>query len=196
MSRTHYFLICLSILITSCNGQSSPTLKLYNKDFKWTITIPEDFEKVESEQWKKMQNKGAEAIEKTYNKEIVNEATVLFVFKSGATNYLEANYQPFDEKKDGSYIENWKAVNEVLYHTFQSQMPNTKVDTTTTIEKIDNLDFQKFIMKVAYPNNMILNILMYSRLIKQKEFTVNIMYVDPKKGEQLLAAWKASKFDE
>lgn len=39
-----------------------------------------------------------------------------------------------------------------------------------------------------------MNVLMYSRLFDKKEFTVNIMYVDNKKGQLMLEAWKKSKF--
>ena len=73
-------------------------------------------------------------------------------------------------------------------------MPGIKIDTTRTVEKIDNLEFQNFKMKVIYPNQMVLNVSMYSRLFKNKEFSVNIMYVDDKKGQQMLQAWKASTF--
>ena len=62
------------------------------------------------------------------------------------------------------------------------------------IEKIDNLEFQVFKMKIEYPNKMVLNLLMYSRLFGKKEFTVNIMYVDNKKGQLMTEAWKNSKF--
>ncbi|MEN9972002.1 MAG: hypothetical protein RIS20_349 [Bacteroidota bacterium] len=50
------------------------------------------------------------------------------------------------------------------------------------------------LMKIEYPNKLVLNLLMYSRLFNKREFTVNIMYVDNKKGEQMLEAWKKSKF--
>ncbi len=35
---------------------------------------------------------------------------------------------------------------------------------------------------------------MFSRLFNKKEFSVNIMYVDAKKGAQMLDAWRNSKF--
>lgn len=196
MNRLNYYLICLTVFMQSCYGQISPKMKIYNEDFKWTITIPENFEKLSNEQWSKMQNKGAAAIEKTYDGKIINQTTILFVFKSGQTNYFESNYQPYDITTDGEYLENCNAVNEMLYETFKSQMPNIKIDTTKTVEKIDHLEFQNFKMKVEYPNKMILTILMYNRLFENKEFTVNIMYLDDKKGEQMINAWKASTFNK
>jgi len=196
MNKINYLLICLSILIQSCNGQATPKKEIYNKDFNWTITIPENFENVSTEQWAKMQNKGAEAIEKTYDEKITNRAKTIFVFKSDEMNYFESNYQPFDTIIDGNYVESCKNVNNILYETFKTQMPDIKIDTTTTLEKIDNLEFQTLKMKVEYPNKMVLNLLMYSRLFDKREFTVNIMYVDNLKGIQMLDSWKKSKFNK
>ncbi|MFY7740675.1 MAG: hypothetical protein ACOVQC_09165 [Flavobacterium sp.] len=194
MKKLIYLIVCLIVTLQSCNGQTTAKKEIYNKDFNWKITIPENFENVSAEDWTKMQNKGADAIEKTFEGEIINQSKTIFVFKSDQLNYFESNYQPFDVSIDGDYLESCKNVNEVLIETFKAQMPNAKIDTITTVEKIDNLEFQVFKMKIEYPNKMILNLLMYSRLFGKKEFTVNIMYVDNKKGQLMTEAWKNSKF--
>lgn len=194
MKKVNYFIIGLTIIFQSCLGQTSPKKEIYNKDFDWTITIPEKFDTVSAEQWAKMQNKGADVIEKTYDEKIDNRAKTIFIFKSDQLNYFESNYQPFDIATDGNYLESCKAVNEILYQTFVTQMDGIKIDTTTSTEKIDNLEFQTLKMKVTYPNNMVLNVFMFSRLFEKKEFSVNIMYVDKAKGELMLDSWKKSKF--
>jgi hypothetical protein len=194
MNRLKYFLICLTFITQICNGQTTPKKEIYNKDFNWTITIPENFENVSEDEWAKMQNKGADAIEKTYDEKVINQAKTIFVFKSDQLNYFESNYQPFDIATDGNYLESWKNVNNMLYETFKIQMPDIKIDSATTTERIDNLEFQTFKMRVEYPNKIILNILMFCRLFGKKEFSVNIMYVDNNKGQQILDAWRKSKF--
>lgn len=193
MNKLKYFLVGVTIIFQSCNGQTTPKKEIYNKDFNWTITIPENFENVSAEEWTKMQNKGADAIEKTYNEEVVNRAKTIFVFKSDQLNYFESNYQPFDPAIDGDYLESCKNVNNMMYENFVTQMPDIKIDSSSTVEKIDNLEFQTFKMKIKYPNNMVMNVLMFNRLFDKKEFTVNIMYVDDNKGEQMLDSWKISK---
>jgi len=194
MKRLHYFIICIAIISQSCKSSSSFETKFYNKDFDWSITIPKNFDTVSAVQWAKMQNKGMDAIEKTYDQKIDNQAKTIFVFTSDKLNYFESNYQPFDTATDGSFMESCKSVSEVLYQTFAAQMPGTKIDTASSIEKIDNMDFQKLTMKVSYPNNMVLNMDMYTRLFDKKQFSVNIMYVDKAKGELMLDAWKKSTF--
>jgi hypothetical protein len=194
MINKNHLLFVLTIVIQSCSGQKTTKQEIHNKDFNWTITIPENFENVISSDWTKMQNKGADAIEKTYAGEVINQSKIIFVFKSDQLNYFESNYQPFDTSVDGDYLESCKAVDEVLYETFKAQLPGIKIDTTRMVEKIDNLEFQTLKMKVEYPNKMILNVFMFSRLFDKREFTVNIMYADNLKGQKMLDSWRESKF--
>lgn len=189
-----YILLLLTATFQSCYSQKSKTNEVYNKEFKWTIVIPENFESVSSEEWLRLQNKGLDAFEETTGQEVTNQAKTLFVFKSDQLHYLEANSQPFDVAKDGSYLESCKNVNDILYQTLKSQMPDAKIEKSTYKETIDGLEFETFKVKVEYPNKMVMNILMYSRLFGKKELAINIMYVDNSKGEIMLNSWRNSKF--
>lgn len=195
MKTFTFFFIFLALTLQGCVGQSIPKREVYNKDFNWTITIPEDFENVSVKEWKKMQNRGAQAIEQTINEEVINETKTIFVFKSDQLNYFESSYETFDTSTDGDYLTACKSVIEVLYQTFMNQMPGINIDTSSTVETIDNLQFQCFKLKVLYPNQVTLNALMYCRLFDKQDLTVNIIYVDPKKGKAMLDALKKSKFN-
>ena len=181
------------LLFEGCFGQSKDN-QIYNSVFNWTITIPEGFKSVSAEQWEKMQNKGASAIEKTYGQEIVNRAKTILVFSDGPTNYFESNYQPFDEHIDGDYVTSCKGVGDILYGTFASQLPKAKIDSARSTEKIDGLVFQKFKIKITIPGKLVMYSLMYSRLFDKNEFAVNILYVDEAKGQQMINSWQTSTF--
>ncbi|WP_428225175.1 hypothetical protein [Flavobacterium sp.] len=196
MRKLISLLFVIIILCQSCKGQNNTEKKeLYNKEFKWKIAIPENFESVTEQDWLKLQNKGSDAIEKTFGEEIVNNAKTIFVFKSDKFNYFESNCQPFDMEIDGDYFESFKSVNEVLLETYKSQMPGAIIDTLTTKEKINKYDFYVSKTKITFPNKMILTTVMYSRLFDKKEFTVNIMYIDEKKGKSMIESWKNSTFE-
>lgn len=188
-------LLGLIFILQSCNSQTKIDKKeFFNKDFNWTIIIPENFEIVPSEEWMKMQNKGADAIEKSYETKVENNAKTIFAFKSDQFNYFESNYQPFDTIENGNYDESCRDVNKILYGTFESQMPNAKLDSISSKEIINGLTFNKFKTTIYFPNKMIMECLMYSRLFGKREFTVNIMTVDTTKQKVLLDAWTNSKF--
>jgi hypothetical protein len=188
-------LLILSILFQGCKGQAKTAPKeIFNKEFNWRMEIPQGFESVDAAQWMKMQNRGADAIEKTYNAKVENNAKTIFVFRSDQFNYFESNYQPFDTASDGNYLESFRAVNNLLFGTFEAQIPNAKLDSASSQEFIDGKLFQTFRVTITIPNKIRMEYLMYSRLFGTKEFTVNIMTVDKEKQKVLLNAWRNSKF--
>ncbi|WP_153800857.1 hypothetical protein [Foetidibacter luteolus] len=194
-----YFIILLLInfLLTGCKAQTKSEQKtVYNEDFKWTIIIPAGFDTVSTGTWANMQNRGEEAIEKTYNAQLENNSKTIFVFKSDQFNYFESNWQPFDTAVDGNYLESCQEVNSMLYGAFETQMPGAKFDSSTSTQVISGLTFQSFKVVITFPNGMIMNGLMYSRLFDKKEFSVNIMTVDRQKEKELLDSWLKSKFDK
>lgn len=194
MKITNYVFLCLIVLNQSCIRQTTPQKSIYSKDFNWTITIPENFESLTAEQWKKMQNKGTEAIEKTYHKKVVNQAKTIFVFQNDKFNYLQSDYRIFDILRDEDYSKTFKTEGELLYQTCNAQIPGTKIDTTYSTEKIDNLEFKKFKLTVTFPNKGVLNLFMFRRLFGNKEFTLNLFFKDELKGEKMLECWRKSKF--
>lgn len=195
MNIGKFILLFTILFVQSCQSQKSAERKIFNADFKWSITIPKNFENVTADEWSKLQNKGKIAIEDTYGEEIINNSKIIFVFKSDDLNYFESNYQSFNPS-DGDYLATCENVNQILYETFKTQMPNAKIEKRTTTEIVDQLEFQKFEMEVEYPNKMVLHLLMYSRLFDEKEFSVNIMFVDKAKGAEMLDSWKKSKFSK
>lgn len=190
----------LAVLITatflySCRAQSTPGPKvIFNEQFNWRIQIPEGFETVPAEQWMKMQNKGAGAVEKTYDVTVENRAKTIFAFRSDQFNYFESNYQPFDTAADGNYLESFRQVNNMLYGTFEAQMPQAKLDSASSQETIDGKLFQVYKITITIPGKIVIEFWMYSRLFGKREFTVNIMTVDKEKQRILLNAWRNSKF--
>ena len=96
--------------------------------------------------------------------------------------------------ENGNYDESCRDINKILYGTFESQMPNTKLDSIASKEIINGLTFNKFKTTIYFPNKMVMEFLMYSRLFGKREFTVNIMTVDKAKQKVLLDAWTKSKF--
>jgi hypothetical protein len=182
-----------AFVLCACVQYSKPQ-QFHSENFNWSITIPENFTAVGEGDWKKMQDKGTAAMENTLGEEVINEAKTIFVFKNGKFNYLEANYQPFDAA-DGDYDATRKDVNAVLFGTFQTQIPGAGIDSVTSVEQIGGLQFHVFKIKIDLPNKVTMRTSMYSRLFDQREFSVNITFVDDEMGEKMLTAWRESTFN-
>ena len=193
--RNFYLAIFIILFVVSCKGKfEAPERKIYNKDFKWSIIIPENFEVIDEEESKKLDQKGTEAIEKTYGENITDNTTQIFNFKKDNFNIFEAKRQTYDETEN--YSETNKEIGKILYTTFKTQMPEAKIDTISGFEKIDNLEFNVFKVEIIYPNKMKMTATMYSRLFGNEELAVNITYLDSTLGHSMLTAWKNSKFDK
>lgn len=191
-------LLIFSILLFSqiLFSQNATNKELFNSEFNWKITIPENFQNVNSEEQKRLQKKGEDAVEKTFGEEVINQSKNIFAFNNGKFNYFDSCYQPFDTEIDGDYITTCKAVNNILYETIKTQSPNSKIDTISSKEIIDKLEFEKFSLKAEFQNGITINMIMYSRLFDKKEFSVNIIFIDEKKGKLMLESWKNSTFSK
>jgi hypothetical protein len=198
MKKLAILFFAFSLGLVGCKSKDTvpdaPAKKLTNKDFGWTIIIPENFESVSGEDWAKIQNKGQVALEQTIDGKIDNQTKPIFIFRSDKMHYMASTYQPFDTAVDGDFLESVQMVNSILAETFVTQMPGTKIDTLSATEKIDELLFYTYSTNIHLPCNKMLSMKMYNRLFGKKEFTMTIMYVDEKKGKAMLTAWRNSKF--
>ncbi len=190
------FYLFVLIGFQSCNRptKSAPeTLKI--EAFNWSVEIPENFEPINQEEWNKTLKKGIDAIEDTIEGTVDNQAVTIFIYKNGEFNNFEANWQPFDVEVDGDYLESYSEVNEILYQTFETQMPNAKLDSISSIQKISGLEFQRFDISIDFPNGIKMKSVGFSRLFGKKEFTMNITSVDESIGKNMLDAFLNSKFE-
>ena len=194
MTKQTVVLILLLAFSTTATAQLEPGKEFSYKPFNWKIIIPKGTTVVSQQEWQRLEQKGAEAIEKTYGEKVESNATTLFVVKYDDLNYFEANQQPYDSIADPDYPAYFRSVNEVLYETFKEQIPNGTIDTASSEELIAGLLFQKFRISISMPNNIVIRLFMFSRPFGDKEFTVNIMYVDEEKGIRMMSAWKKSTF--
>jgi hypothetical protein len=186
--------VCI-ILLTSCHAKPKAAPgEYYSKEFNWRVTIPAGFEVVPDTTWSRMQNKGAAAMEQTVGGKVENRAKTIFVFRQDKFDYFESNCQPYDHTKWKDYLEESKTVGDILYQTFMTQIPNASIDSSYTTEAIGGLGFHLFSMDIHIDPQATLHMRMYSRLFEAKEFSVNILYVDPNKGKPMLDAWRKSSF--
>ena len=194
LMKSLLFLFCLATGVQFCTAQTTHKKEFYSTAFNWSITIPENFVPIDSAEMARLESKGAAVMDKANNTKVENHATLLFSVKTDQMNHFDCSYQPFNPAVDGDYLQTKQAINNMLYKTLTTQLQGVKVDTTMRIEKISNLEFNAFITTVTYPSKMVLHSLMYYRLFGKREFSLNIVYKEEEKGQQMLNAWKSSKF--
>ncbi len=179
-----------------CAAQSDADVRTHFYDmFGWTVTIPEEFDSVGKEEWERLQTRGMNALENTIGEELTVRPEVVFIFRKGQFNYFEANALPYEEIVDGDYLSGLQDVKKALCKTFQNQIPGVKLDSISSVETIDSLEFQKFILSIEFPNGLSMMFFHYCRLFGKVQLTANIVYIDERAGEKMLEAMKQSRFD-
>ena len=116
------------------------------------------------------------------------------MYRKDESNYMDANTQPFDPAIDGDYISSCKAINEIVYETFEQQMHGLPMDSSATTLTVDGVEFQQFTISIDLPGNNKMTTHIYSHLFDTTELSLNILYVDPEMGTAMIDAFKNSKF--
>jgi hypothetical protein len=188
-------IIAFGVLIAiSCSFQRKTT-EFYDKQFKWKIAVPANFEQMSDAQIQNHTIAGSNAISKTTGTEFENQGEIICIFQNTVKNTFTASYKSFDIKTDGSLSEICQNTKELICETYLAQLKSLKIDTSSSMEIIDSLAFNVVKIITHLPNQKTSTMLFYERIFNDKLFSFNIIYVDEKIGAEITEAWKKSKFN-
>lgn len=165
------------------------------EEIGWTIAIPDGWEVVDREKSQDMREKGTQALEETIDQEVdFSGVKTLIAFQKNQFNIFQSTSEPFKLEYEGEWEINNAAIKALIFETFVNQ--GIKADSSaTTVETIDGLDFQTYSFTIYGPNDeVILNQILYSRLINGFDFAANINYNNEKDKATQLQAFRSSKF--
>lgn len=166
-----------------------------SKEIGWRIEVPKDWKIITRAQNENYREKGKEVVEEVIEGEIdYTELKDLIGFQKDVFNSFLSNSQIFDEAYDGEWKENNVGLKSLMVDAFEQR--GIKIETTsTTIVRIDGLDFEHYkFMIFDKEDKIILNQLIYNRLIDGYDFGVNINYNNEEDMETLKKALFDSKF--
>jgi hypothetical protein len=195
--------IGIALSISSCGDTSKKTdegqirkNEYTSKEIGWTIEIPEGWEVTDLEKTKKSSQKGEKAIEETINAEVdYSGLKHLITFQKNQFNIFQSSSEPFKLEYEGEWEETDCSLKAIVYDTYKNQ--GIKADSSaTTIDKIDGLDFRTYSFTIYSPKgDVILKQIIYGRLINGFNFGVNINYNNEKDKDEMLKAFRKSKFN-
>ena len=204
--KSIFFAIIAGIVftLTSC-GQADPNKNIdegkvtgntyTSQEINWTIEIPDGWTVRDKETTEIANSKGLKAIEQTIGDEVdYRGLKYLIAFQKNQFNIFQATSEPFELEYEGEWEENNAALKSIVYATYENQ--GIQVDSSaTTTETIDGLDFQVYSFKIYGPKGeVILEQIMYSRLINGFDFGVSINFNNDKDRDELLKVFRNSKF--
>lgn len=200
---TKSFLILSLLILMSC-AQKDPNKQIDEGNVKgeiyksseigWTIEIPKDWSIVSKDKVQENEQKGQEALEKTAGQKIdLASLKHLISFQKNKFNFFASTSEPFKEAYHGEYLKNNKSIRELIYQTYVDN--NIKADSSSGKEMIDGIEFNTFYTTIYAPDGkVILNQILYSKLINGHDFGVNINYNNENDKKVMVDAFKNSKF--
>ncbi len=184
----------LIFCLCSCTTAPSDKRVFEFEEFKWTITIPQGLKSKSDEVWKDRQQDGMKILEQTVGEELVDQTHPIFMYQKGV-NTFDSNWQSYDSSEISSYVEDHKYVNQLLFETFEDQMPKASLDSTYSQQRVGDLVFHRNDIFIEMPQDLNLYTVGFSRLFGTRELTVNMVYIDEHIGEQMIDAFLESSFE-
>ena len=120
----------------------------------------------------------------------------LISFSKGQHNFFSSTIKPFDPERDGDWNEANSRLKNVILETVRTQAAAIEIDTSSSVEMIDGLEFRKFQIITTYQNKLVMNTFKYSILHKGFDHGINISYTDENVGKELQLILASSKFDK
>lgn len=205
LSRLTLFLYTISLLLFSCekkdpNKQIDEGIikgEIYkSKEIGWEIRIPSGWSVVSRDVTQKSEEKGQNAVEQSTGQKFdLSSLKHLISFQKNQFNMFASTSEPFMEEFPGEYEENNKNINSLIYQTFIDQ--GIKADSSSGQEVIQGIKFNTFYTTIYAPDGkVILNQILYSKLINGYDFGVNINYNNEEDKKTMIDAWKKSKFED
>lgn len=193
------------ILFISC-GQKDPNKNIDEGNVKndiykspeigWTIEIPKGWSVVSKDQIAENEEKGQKAIEKTSGQKVdVQNLKHLISFQKDKFNFFASTSEPVQEEYPGEYQKNNKMLQSLIYQTYLDN--RIKADTSSGKEIIGGIEFNTFYITIYAPDSdrVLLNQIMYNKLINGYDFGVNINYNNEEAKKAMIGAFAKSKFD-
>jgi len=161
----------------------------------WETHLPKDWHLLTKDETEKMNENGQKAIKSTTGASIdMSSLKELVNLKKDAFNSFLSTIEKYDESSMGDYDKHNEDVDQLVKNTYAGKQ--IKFDSREGSEKIDNIDFHIFEIKLYKPGNneVLLNQKMYSALLKGYDFGMVINYNNDADKQTLLKIVEDSKF--
>jgi hypothetical protein len=196
-SKLISILILLSAILcfSNCNTQKGDKSIYIFKEVKWEIKVPKDLI-IDSLPDPVGDLKVSEIFQKNSELKLIPATTIKFIkVKTDKNNFLTSTVQLYDTIKNMNWEESLNYQYLVSLRSLKSVHPTSKIDTSTTIVKIDGLKFKRFHTHVRYQNGIDMNMYLFARLYKGYDFSIVLVFTDESIGDKLFGIINTSKFN-
>lgn len=191
---------CLLFLLIALasNAQRDGAYRLYFKEVNWSIDIPNEFQLLDADLLTQIQDVGEQTISEVYENRVpIEDYSNLFAVKASGIEYMAAVAKPYKSQKQEDWLQSVAQQKNLLAYAFAQKMPDSRIDTLTTREKVGGKTFERIDISIHLPGNGgTIKTILYTALLNGYDFALTIVYNSKNEstGEQFLKAWRSSAF--
>lgn len=176
-------MIIAAIFSSTLFGQ---TQKLSFDQIGLSLELPESFKLLPKQENDQKLQRGADAIEKENDIVVdMSELITLFAAAKDKFSYVTATIEKFDEKANGPYATANKKVKDLIYLTFEGQIKNAKLDSSSSMIILDGTSFERYEVSIGLSGNKTLKAILISRLYKGYDLGISYAYIDEKTKSEM-----------
>lgn len=191
-------LITLSFLSVICckENKKAPGLKVVDNSVGLTMIVPNSFVKLGQETKEEKFQKGKKVINQLHDSVFVlSDIQKVNLFSHDDNNMFILNTQDYDFKTQGDFRSSVNEINKLVYETQIKNYPSADIDSSSSKETIDGVEFMKFVLNAKVTNDLTMHMVNYSKLFKNnKDFTAAVIFTDEDLGKEILKAFRAAEF--
>lgn len=191
-NRVRILPLLIVISLFSCSKTNGT---FQSPDLGWTMPLIDHWSKEDLRKIYKDIKEGNEILKKTNNDlKLTGKEKVLIVLRKNAITKFQVSITPFKESYKNEWNDKYPYAKKRIYNMFTST--GFKVDTISSKETIDGIDFKIFNLKIFHKNKLVMEQNMYRTYINDYDLIINMTSNKDDYKKQMLDMLRKSKFDK
>ena len=165
------------------------------QDIGWTITLPLDFALLDLNDYS-MNSNSEEEIDDADDMMTEIEATqTMIVAIKDRFNYFNITVTPFDADEDKAWVKATQSFKEQVFRSMTKNIGKGQIDSTSSIEFIDGLAFDKFHISMTTSKGLQLDMFLLAKLYKGYDFSITYLSLNDETKKAVELMLKSSRFN-
>jgi len=187
--------ISLSFFLTTSYSQQE-SHDYFFREIGWTITLPYDFTLLDLNNYAmNIQGQTPDVEDASEMSADMMETQTMCIAIKDRFNHFNITITPFDTEVDGSWEKTNQSAKDQAYRTMTKIMGNEKLDTSTSIEYIDGLSFQKFQISATINGEEKVDMFLLSKWYKGYDFSMVALSINDETKKQIELMLRSSRFN-
>jgi len=161
----------------------------------WTLLLPTEFKILDSTENEKLHSKGHKVLKETVGvKTDMKRTKTLINAMKDRYSLFNSTIRPLNAEQIHNYSKSAQRVKDLLFQAAKAKSVNSRVDSISSNQIIDGLNFAKFTVTLSSPNDFKVNMVTLFRVYKGFDFGITYVYTNEATREQIEEILNSSKF--